>query len=206
MVFRTGLPENPFPLHPPHASARHPTTYYQPRVATVSGVCCRLHCVCSPYAHARHPAAYYLAGSTPAPEVQAAGRSGGEGSAGPGEGGGANEEKARNDAPASSGVCDERAGRRLSDDCWTGPQGLAKKEESAVQQRRRKVPPFSDVSPVACSFRRRVAARGKMGFRSPWREEKRVTRGKMAPPCPWRGAEVGKVGFQAGDFPRGNGH
>ena len=51
----------------------------------------------------------------------------------------------------------EDTGRRLSDDCWAGPHGLAKKEESAVQQRRRKVPPFSDVSPATCGSRRTVA-------------------------------------------------
>ena len=50
----------------------------------------------------------------------------------------------------------EDTGRRLSDDCWTGPQGLSKKEESAVQQLRRKVPPFSDVSPATCGSRRKA--------------------------------------------------
>ena len=59
----------------------------------------------------------------------------------------------------------EDTGRRLSDDCWTGPQGLAKKEESAVQQRRRKVPPFSDVSPATCGSRRKAALTSYQGHR-----------------------------------------
>lgn len=125
-----------------------------------------------------------------APGVQAAGRIGGEGSAGPGEGSGANEETTRMDAPASSGAGDERAGRRLSDDCWAGPQGLAKKEESAVQQLRRKVPPFSDVSPVACSFRQRgLPERAKGRPSEALGKRETAARGKVTPPCP-REAEI----------------
>ena len=125
-----------------------------------------------------------------APEVQVAGRSGGEGSAGPGEVSGANEETARMDAPASSGAGDERAGRRLSDDCWAGPQGLAKKEESAVQQLRRKVPPFSDVSPVACNFRQRgLPERAKGRPSGALGKRETAARGKVPPPSP-REAEI----------------
>ena len=108
--------------------------------------------------------------------MQAAGRSGGEGSAGPGEGGGGAEVEGWPDT--------EDTGRRLSDDCWTGPQGLAKKEESAVQQLRRKVPPFSDVSPVACSFQRR------------W-----LPGAKWVSGAPGEGRKWGRSVFRPGTFP-----
>ena len=40
----------------------------------------------------------------------------------------------------------------MSDDCWTGPQDLAKKEELAVQQSKRIAPPFPDVSQDTCGY------------------------------------------------------
>ena len=125
--------------------------------------------------------------------MQAAGRSGGEGSAGPGEGGGGAEVEGWPDT--------EDTGRRLSDDCWTGPQGLTKKEESAVQQRRREVPPFSDVSPAACSFRRRWLPGAKWHLRAPGERKNGLPGAKWHLRAPGEGRKWGRSVFRPGTFP-----